>query len=193
MSRGGEKLQAPEGYQAIRFSLTISWYNNGLYEDDWAMVTVANRKHLFQSTVENIWYETLENNKGSIPITFVGKHMYGYAIGVEIRCKRTPRAIEQWRLDTHTSLYNGYLRLKNEAEEKMKALQVAEGLDIQGKNPEVNRKSDIRELKRQCISTMTRENLMDFNAINDEDGGKPSINFEESELQVKCYTSTKLK
>ena len=59
--------------------------------------------------------------------------MSDVAVAVEVKCQRTDRAMEKWRLETHAKLTTAYKARLAEYEEKLAALELQAGVAIRGR------------------------------------------------------------
>ena len=57
------------------------------------------------------------------------------AVAVEVKCQRTDRAMEKWRLETHAKLTTAHKARLAEYEEKLAALELQAGVAIRGTQP----------------------------------------------------------
>ena len=95
-----------------------------------------------------------------IPIAATATHKTNLAVSVEIKCERTDEAFMQWQLDTHEKIMQGYFTMKSEYEEKLAAAAIQQGIIASGRNPELNRKIEHDELKRQATNLLWSQMMM---------------------------------
>ena len=74
-----------------------------------------------------LWTTTLDDERDSIPFALDTFHCSQVAVAIEVKCQRTDRALEKWRLETHAKLTTAHAALVADYEEKLAALQAAGG------------------------------------------------------------------
>lgn len=172
------QLQIDDGYQAIYGTVG---YVVTIWEDSYIVDTLlGTRMHRFVNGNSSVWGTTLSDERDSIPFGLITKDVGVIAIAVEVKCKRTERAMEKWRLDTHAKLTQAYKARLAEYEEKLAALQMQAGVAITGKNPLLNRELMNDELKKHCISILTEQHFDLFNAISNGAYNIPQTNLYEN-------------
>jgi hypothetical protein len=92
---------------------------------------------------------------GMVAVIVQGWGITGYTFYVHILCRRTARAVEQWRHKTWEALLQGHQRQVAIYDEKLAALAAQEGIKISGRNPVTNRKIEREELKKWSIVLLT--------------------------------------
>ena len=128
---------------------------------------------------------TLDQQRKKIPVTILATNVEAYSIGVEIKCRRTDEAMDNWRNATYSAIMQAYLKQKADCEEKIAVQSMQQGVNITGRNPEANRKLEKAELKKACISRITEQYFDKFNSIEEDTYGFPQLNFSEAELEGK--------
>lgn len=102
-------------------------------------------------------------------------------MAIEVKCQRTDRALEKWRLETHAKLTTAHAALKADYEEKLAALKMQAGIEIRGRNPAANLVTIQNELKKNCISIFTDQHYDLFDAIDEgPTNGLPQIDVLEA-------------
>lgn len=124
----------------------------------------------------------LDGKTDWIPIALSTTNLNNVAVAVEIKCQRTYRALEQWQHETHAKLTAAYNARLAEYEEKKTALEIQAGVEIEGKNPELNLELMRDELKKHCISILTEQHFELFGAVGSDDEN-PEIDFRENEAE----------
>jgi hypothetical protein len=96
------------------------------------------------------------DEQGSLPIAVETQQARDFAITVDVLCKRTPAALEQWTLDTHATLVNAYAKLWADYQDKLAAQKMKKAsMQDLGKNPAQNRIIERTELKKACAALLS--------------------------------------
>ena len=128
----------------------------------------------------------LHQETGKISVSVLANEAYAYTALIEIKCRRTQRAYKQWQLDTHAAIMQAYLTEKAKVEEKLAAYAIQNGPLIIGKNPEYNQRLIHNELKKACITMLTKQHYDRFNSIEiDPDTHLPRIKLSEARKDEK--------
>jgi hypothetical protein len=131
------------------------------------------------------WNPTLSNETGSLQFSMKTWSAAEFAIGVEVSCQRTQRALDEWRLKTHAAILQAYQKQVRDYEEKLSALQVQAAQEIQGKNPLENEQLIRTELKKGATSVFTDQQYDLFGAISLSPEGYPQPNLSEAAIEGK--------
>jgi hypothetical protein len=176
-----EDLVLPNGYEAIYGHGGVTF---NLWESDASVdMFIGRRGHRFSNDGNWRWGSSLDYEVGSIPITAKTFRTSLYAAAVEVNCRRTARAMDEWRHATHASILNAYLKLKADYEEKLAELVIQEGIGVEGRNPKANRQLERGELKKACISLMTQQHFNLFDSIETGADGRPQIDLDEAKKE----------
>ncbi len=89
-------------------------------------------------------------------------------IGLKILCERTEQAYQQWQIDTYNAIMTAYQTKRIEYEEALRAQEFNNSVNIQGRNPLLNREIEKIELKKQAISIFTGQQYESFNAMGED-------------------------
>lgn len=107
-------------------------------------------------------------------------------IGLKIQCERTEQAYEQWQIDTFNAIMTAYQVKRMEYEEAMRAQEFNASINIQGRNPLLNREIEKTELKKHAISILTGQQYESFNAMEEDHTlGYPQIDLEDAKQEGK--------
>lgn len=175
------QLQIDEGYRAVHG--TVAYVGN-IWDDSYSVdVVLGSRAHRFNRDTGWVWSTSLDNERDSIPFIADSFQVSQVAVGVEVKCQRTDRAMMKWRLDTHAKLTNAYKARLAEYEEKLAALELQAGVEIEGKNPALNLELMKDELKKNCISILTEQHYDAFDAIATGSNGMPQIDLYQNEAE----------
>jgi len=118
-----------------------------------------------------------------IAATIITSKVSKYTINIRIRCRRLSRTYAEWQQTTHDTIMLAYLKQKIDYEEKLAALAMQEGVEITGRNPAANRKLEKNELKKACISLLTRQHFKLFGSIEEGSLGLPQMDLAEAEIE----------
>lgn len=171
------QIAVEEGYKAIygTFGCVRSIWESGAVVD----VVMGSRSHRFNSG-DWVWSTSLSDETSSLPLALVTILVGDISIAVEIKCRRTDRAMLKWQLETHAKLTTAYKARLSEYEEKVAALEVQAGVAIQGRNPALNMQLMNDELKKHCLTILTEQHFDLFNAIGTGSFSVPQINLFEN-------------
>ncbi|GGV51909.1 hypothetical protein GCM10010245_81640 [Streptomyces spectabilis] len=157
-----------DGYMAVQVSCgaLFNLWEQGCCVD----VLVGNRAHRFSNDGDWLWTTPLAEERDSVPVAIQTWRLAHVAVGIEVKCQRTERAMRKWALDTHAKLTNAYRARLAEYEEKLAALQLQAGVPIQGRNPRANQLLIADELRKNCVSILTDQHFDLFGAIEVKQG-----------------------
>ncbi len=172
------QLTIDDGYRAVYGSVGAV---RNVWEDDSTVDVVLGRRTHRMPGGDWLWTTTLDDERDSIPFAIDTFHCSQVAVAIEVKCQRTDRAMEKWRLDTHAKLSTAHAALVADYEEKLAALQLQAGIAIRGKNPAANLITIQDELKKNCLSILTDQHFDLFNAITiSPTNGLPEIDVFEA-------------
>ena len=137
-----DKLKIPNGYEG-RSMYGIYTYSG--YADKYIDVFVAG---------ESFTSASVSDVEGVVPISASG---WGttFNVSVTVRCALTEQAIEKWRLKTYHAIMNAYQNALSDYNEQVASVEIQSGVNIQGRNPEINRKVERDELRKSSLRTLT--------------------------------------
>ncbi|WP_211274937.1 hypothetical protein [Bacillus marinisedimentorum] len=134
--------------------------------------------------------------EGVIPISVNG-WLTAFQINVVAKCRLKPEAKQAWQIKTYQAIMNAYEQQLAEYNEQLAAAQIQAGVEIEGRNPEFNRKIVQDELKKGSLRMLTndfaktrvdgtwRSNEM-FNAMEDNgEYGYREFNISEAIVEGK--------
>lgn len=174
------QIAIDDGYRAVQGSvgqLKNIWDSTAAVD-----VVLGRQSHRFSVGSPWVWITSLSDERDSIPFALKTNQVSDVAVAVEVKCQRTDRAMEKWRLDTHAKLTTAYKARLSEYEEKLAALELAAGVAIEGRNPALNLELMQDELKKSCISILSDQHYDLFNAIDlSGSNGLPQIDVFEAE------------
>ena len=172
------QIAIDDGYRAIFGSVGIV---RNVWESDNTLDVVLGRRTQRMAGSDWMWTTSLDDERDTIPFALDTFHCSQVAIAIEVKCVRTDRAMEKWRLETHAKLQTAHKALVAKYEEDLAALKLQAGVAIHGNNPAANRVTIEAELKKNCISVLTDQHFDLFNAVdNSPTNGLPEIDVLEA-------------
>lgn len=166
-----------EGYEAIYGYATnvVSFW-----EDDWGIdISVGQRTRRFEMSQSWAWTISLDNETGEIPVSLRTFHVCSYAVTFEVKCRRTQRAMDLWRQETYGLILQAYRNRLSEYEEKLAVAKAQAGVEISGKNPELNKIMIEEELKKHAVTLLSGQHFDMFGAIENGTNALPQIDLDE--------------
>ena len=169
-----------DGYEAVWTSVGAVWTNWGTQDGELTVVVGQKAVNFLNSRNQNLASSDMAGELGSVPVALQTWNFAMVAVAIEIKCRRTDRAMEKWRLDTHGKLMLAYQARLSEYQESLSQLQAQAGSAIRGKNPAANRITIEDELKKDSISILTDQHYELFDAIDNASTGLPEIDIFEA-------------
>ncbi len=170
-----------DGYEAIYG--TVATVTN-IWDDKCSIdIVLGTRSHRTNPNIQSVWSTILSKERDSIPFAMNTYNISDIGLAVEVKCQRTDLALDKWRLQTHSKLYQAYQNRLSEYEEKLAKIEMQAGIAINGKNPAFNLEFIKDELKKNCISIVTEQHFDLFNSILIGSNGLPQINTSENEFE----------
>ncbi|QKW48687.1 hypothetical protein [Streptomyces buecherae] len=162
------QVSIDDGYMAVQVSCGALYnlWQQGCVVD----VLVGNCTHRFIPDGNWLWTAPLAEERDSVPVAIKTWRVAQVAVGIEVKCQRTERAMSKWALDTHAKLTNAYRARLAEYEERLAALQLQAGVPIHGRNPRANQLLIADELRKNCVSILTDQHFDLFGAIEVKKG-----------------------
>ncbi|MFZ3065959.1 MAG: hypothetical protein WA277_11835 [Nitrospirota bacterium] len=93
--------------------------------------------------------------EGIIPISVIGANIVSFQVNIVAFCQVKPETITAWQLETYGAIMNAYERALADYNEQVAAAQIQGGVQIEGRNPELNRKIERDELKKGALRLLT--------------------------------------
>jgi hypothetical protein len=167
-----------DGYRAIYGTVGVV---RNIWEADHSVDVVLGRRTQRMPDGDWLWTTTLDDERDSIPLAIDSFHCSQVAVAVEVKCQRTDRALEKWRLETHAKLKTAHQALVADYEDKLNQLKLQAGVAIRGRNPVANDITIRRELQKNCLSILTDQHFDLFDAVVDSSvNGLPQIDVAEA-------------
>lgn len=137
-----EKLTIPPGY-AVDYLYGVSWVQG--YPGYFGNCAIGGQA----------WGSATCNGlEGVIPIAITG-WLSAFRYSVVAVCKLKDSAKTAWQLKTYEAIMSAYERALADYNEQVAAAQIQAGVQIQGRNPELNRKIERDELKKGALRLLT--------------------------------------
>jgi len=182
LSHSGQ-IVIDDGYEAITAYIgTLVFF----WADNWKLFAVVGNNFLDVSMKADKTYPTMRtvsmsNETGSVPFALITNRVASVGFSIEVKCKRSDRALAKWRAETHAKLTTAYRARLGEYEEKLASIEMQAGVAIRGANPALNLERMKDELKKDCISIITDQHYDLFNAIDTApSNGMPQIDISEA-------------
>jgi hypothetical protein len=136
-----QSIAIPDGYAATKAQFAAGWLGPALIE-----LNVAGQKQSSPGggTV------TFAQHTGSIPIAILAESgIGGFHCVITVECTEAG-ARSAWQLDTWEAIWQGWLRLKADADARAAQASIARGVGIQGRNPAKNPRSSAWNTSVRC-------------------------------------------
>ncbi len=170
-----------DGYRAVYGSVGVVRNN---WEPDCSVDVVLGRRTQRLPNGQWLWTTSLDDERDSIPLGIDTFHCSQVAVAIEVKCQRTDRALEKWRLETHAKLKTAHQGLVADYEDKLNKLKLQAGVAIRGRNPVANDVTIRRELQKSCLSVLTDQHFDLFDAVVDSPvNGLPQIDVAEAAVE----------
>jgi hypothetical protein len=176
------ELPLSDGYQAV-YATASALYT--MWESDAAIdLAIGSAVHRFSDNQAWTWNATMAGEVGQLSIAIKTFRTATYSVAIDVKCQRTPRAMDKWRNETYNTLLQAYQSQRANYEDKLAALQAQAGVEIAGRNPDENRQIEQTELKKSCIATLTAQNFELFGSVVPGSDGLPNIDFDKATLET---------
>jgi hypothetical protein len=161
-------LEIRDGYEAFTGWSVISFTGKS---GEGTLVDLAigrsKVRHPFDGPLTITHY--LGNETGTIPVSLIGYKTEVLAVSIEVKCRRTDRAMDEWRLDTHEKLQTAYEKRLADYNAELDKLSMLVEAQIRGGNPATNRKRAATEVKKACIALISNQRILLDSMIVDSD------------------------
>lgn len=172
------QIAIDDGYRAVFGSVGVVRNN---WEDDCTVDVVLGRRTQRLPNGDWLWTTSLDDERDSIPLAIDTFHCTQVAVAIEVKCQRTDRAMEKWRLETYGKLRTAHQAQLADYEEKLAQLKLQAGVAIRGRNPASNQVLIRRELQKNCVSILTDQHFDLFDAVSDSPvNGLPQLDVAEA-------------
>jgi hypothetical protein len=171
----------PDGYQAVSAHIAAPL---SFWQADWSLKIAVGKDFWSRAAGSFVdHYFTLDWETGSIPVAIKAWHVEKVAAALQIDCQRTDRALDQWRLETHATITQAWLKLESDYQDELAALEVQAANAVQGRNPAENRIIERTELRKLAITTLTAQHFDLFGAIGFSAQGYPQPDIAEADAE----------
>lgn len=174
VSLSNKELTVPDGYTLQYYSATVTamWLNGG-------KLTLQVGRDLYTLLDQNFpnaaaqMAQTIGRPEevfpisGSVPVSIATYDVTGFAVNIQGQCIRTTQKLGEWQQQTYDKIVGAYQALKTAYDQKVAQAASADGITIEGRNPETNRIIEKTELKKLCITMMTGEHFSRYHAMTD--------------------------
>jgi hypothetical protein len=152
--------------------------------ESWSVdVVLGHRSHRMTNGSSSVWSTQLDGQTGSIPFAVNTLNVAAAAFAVEVKCRRTARALNTWRLETHQALLEAHQAKVAAYEEAMARAKAEAGVVIPGRPPSINLELMKDELKKACVTVMTEQHFDLFAAVQAGANGFPQVDLFENEAE----------
>jgi hypothetical protein len=173
----------PDGYQAIAGNVvhTFTWWEQSAAVD----FVIGKRGWRANNSSGWFWAFSMDNETGSVGIGLKAFRAEVFTASIELNCKRTQRALDEWKLKTHGAILQAYQKQLRDYEERLAALQIQAAQEIQGRNPVENERLIRSELRKSAISVFTNQHFDLFGAIEVSPQGYPQPDLPEAAAEAR--------
>lgn len=154
-AKTSEKLVVPQGYRcrdiyADCVPMGVAPGGN----PRWVIVTIGGERLFGDPYGKPTTDARCYGLEGVLPIAVVG-WLIGFSINVVAVCELKEETKQAWQLKTYQAIMNAYGRALATYNEQVAAAQIQAGVQIEGRNPEINRKIEKEELKKGALRLLT--------------------------------------
>ncbi len=148
------QIPIPDGWEAV--SAWITWDFSGTLPYGWLTTVVGNVLQPFVAPSQYSGTTSIPIDPpvtGSLPAAIFAAHCSGYTVSVEVKCRRTIRAMDAWRIQTYEALAQAHEKSRSAYDHVYKRQA---------------------EMKRAAITLLANANP-DFDAIDDAPPQPPLV------------------
>lgn len=176
------EITIPNGYQAIHVYVTASLTgttsedagkNTGLM----AQVGREQFNFLMDVPVDFTQDRALDSQQGSLPVAIRAYKASSYIVTIEVMCRRTAKALDDWKLKTHEKVFTAYTQELEAYRAELAKQSLRSDPDIYGRNPAANAKLAATEVKRSALTLLANKRLL-FDAIDVDCQQVPKIDID---------------
>ncbi|MEU4295193.1 hypothetical protein AB0E63_43830 [Kribbella sp. NPDC026596] len=172
------QITIDDGYRAVFGSVGMVC---NIWEADFSVDVVLGRRTQRMGNGQWLFTTPLDDERDSIPLAIDSFHVSQVAVAIEVKCQRTDRALDKWRLETYAKLLAAHNAQVSDYEEKLAQLKLQAGVAIRGRNPGTNQITIRRELQKNCLSILTDQHFDLFDAVVDSPvNGLPQVDVPEA-------------
>jgi hypothetical protein len=158
---GTEAIAIDGGYEAQYALLTTDYvYEEGSSEVFFHVLIGSNRMD-----AASPGYVEMNNESGTVPVSFNAFGIESFAFTVEVFCRRTEQALETWRLKTFAAIEEAYVNKQTSYRQALSAAQAEAATAAYGRSPGLNAEVINAELRKQCLTLLTGQEFDAFGAL----------------------------
>lgn len=124
-------------------------------------------------------------DEAKLTISVLAYESHTYTVSAEIVCERSAELLERWRAETFSKIQTAYFDRLHEWEQAVEKIEAearaAEQQQPFGPPPGENLKTILRELKKHCLTIITKQRFESIDAT--KEGAPPFFDFQEAELE----------
>lgn len=168
-----DTLEIPDGYEAFTAWSTVLLTGKS---SEGTAVSLTIGRSAVKHTFDGAWTiaHTLGDETGSIPIALKTFKTEVMSVAIEVKCRRTLRAMDEWRLDTHEKLQTAYEKRLADYNAELDKLSMLVEAEIRGGNPASNRKRAATEVKKAAIALIANQRIL-IDSINVDSDDIPYV------------------
>ena len=179
------RIAIPEGYKAVRFTVTATSMNRfeGLDAKIGRLwVTVGETRVDYSVRNDGVSYGGSQSGvisgvtTGQLPIHVADLNDFGFAANIVVECEPTAETIVKWQQTVFDRFLQTHQRARTNYENALDALKVAGEFEGRPLSPGKVRSLIIAELKRQIIALIDPNTPMGTSSLLIGSGGEPSVN-----------------
>lgn len=173
-----ETLEIRDGYEAFMGWSTVTMTGKS---SEGTAVDVTMGRSAVRHSFDGAWTIShyLGDETGAIPVTLKAFKTEVMAVAIEVKCRRTERAMDEWRLDTHEKLQTAYEKRLADYNAELDKLSMLVEAQIRGSNPTTNRKRAATEVKKACIALISNQRIL-LDSINVDSDDIPYVDISKA-------------
>ena len=123
----------------------------------------------------------LDDEIGAITVTVMMANVTAFTAAIEVVCRRTPRRMQRWRIETHAAIATAYRAAEESYRNRLAAALAEADLDPTIRTPSQNRELVLGELRGGRSSPCSPgHHFAHFSAILESAGMLPRMDFDEA-------------
>ncbi|MBP9081417.1 MAG: hypothetical protein KBF80_14305 [Flavobacteriales bacterium] len=173
------QLTVPEGHTATSARVSILLSSGS---DHYITVCVGTSAPVTRYVSEVVDITDIPATAGDVPIN-MRCHSDHFALAVELFCAPSAKTYQQWQIDTYAALKTAYDQKVNDYNRWLN--QQSYWAAQYGTNPELNRQTERKELKKYCIEFISGQRFESFDALRNNVApyGYPEFSFSEASAE----------
>lgn len=173
-----DTLEIADGYEAFTAWSTVLMTGSS---SEGTAVDVTIGRSAARHSFNGAWTvsHSLGNETGSIPLALKTFKTEVLSVAIEVKCRRTSRAMNEWRLDTHEKLQTAYEKRLVDYNAELDKLSMLVEAEIRGGNPASNRKRAATEVKKAAIALIANQRIL-IDSINVDSDDIPYVDIHKA-------------